>query len=186
MSNLLTDNPVALNALMNETLFSTGVSIAAEVRSGFEQAEKQTLQTPPAPVDEKTAEREEFVYQGSKERGVLFILRYAEYDYFSPGAADAFQKSLQAAGMSVEEVAVVNLANAHNPNDFKRIMAFFNPLKITLLGVEPQSLVLPAIPPNSYMKGKRATVFNTFSFEEMFADQEKKKAFWLEFKKFLQ
>ena len=188
MNNLLTDNPIALNALMNETLFSTDFSVDTEERSGFEQAEKQTLQTPPVAVpvvEEKVENLEEFVYQGSKGQGVLFILRYPEYDYFSPGAEDAFRKSIQAAGLSVEKVAVVNLANAHNPNDFKRIMAFFNPVKITLLGVDPQSLVLPAIPLNSYMKGKRATVFNTFSFEEMFADQEKKKAFWGEFKKFL-
>lgn len=186
MNNLLTDNPIALNALMNETLFSVGFSVEMSEESGFEQAEKQTLQTPPVAVEAKAAEREEFVYQGSIDRGILFILRYPEYDYFSSGAEDAFRKSIQAAGLSVEEVAVVNLANAHNPNDFKRIMTFFNPTKITLLGVEPQSLVLPTIPLNSYMKGKRATVFNTFSFEEMFADLEKKKAFWNEFKKFLQ
>jgi len=46
-------------------------------------------------------------------------------------------------------------------------------------------LKLPAIAHNAYMKGKIATVFNTFSFEEMFADIAKKKAFWGEFKSFL-
>jgi hypothetical protein len=83
-------------------------------------------------------------------------------------------------------VAVVNLANEHNPNDWKKIMGFFRPKKITLLGVEPTSLKLPAIAHNSYMRGKIATVFNTFSFEEMFVDIDKKKLFWTEFKSFLQ
>jgi hypothetical protein len=35
------------------------------------------------------------------------------------------------------------------------------------------------------MKGRIATVFNTFSFEEMFVDVNKKKLFWNEFKTFI-
>ena len=127
----------------------------------------------------------EFIYQGSKDRGILFILRYVEYPYFSPAALDAFEKTIGALNLTKETVAVVNLANAHNPNDFKRIMQFFQPTKIILLGVEPASLKLPPIEHNSYMKGRIATVFNTFSFEEMFADVNKKKLFWNEFKTFI-
>lgn len=128
---------------------------------------------------------EEFVYQGDKSTGILFILRYPEYPYFSPQAEEAFIKTIGALQLSPQNVAVVNLANPHNPNDFKRIMEFFQPTKITLLGVEPASLKLPAIAHNSYMRGRIATVFNTFSFEEMFADVAKKKLFWTEFKSFL-
>lgn len=165
MNTLLTDNPVALKALMSETIFSTG----------FEQ-------TSPAHA---TIVQEEFIYQGDKSTGVLFILRYPDYPYFSPQAEEAFIKTIGALQLTLQNVAVVNLANTHNPNDFKRIMTFFEPKKITLLGVEPASLNLPAIAHNSYMRGKTATVFNTFSFEEMFADVNKKKLFWTEFKSFI-
>lgn len=174
MQNLLTRNPAALQALMSEALFSTGedlslAPIAEEVVGAVATAEAT----------------EEFIYQGDKSTGILFILRYPAFPYFSPAAEEAFVKTIGALQLNLQNVAVVNLANAHNPNDFKRIMAFFQPKKITLLGVEPASLKLPAIAHNAYMKGKIATVFNTFSFEEMFADIAKKKAFWGEFKSFL-
>ncbi|MCL7988142.1 hypothetical protein M8998_09360 [Sphingobacterium sp. lm-10] len=184
MSNLLTNNPIALNALMSETLFSVDFTAEQEASNSFQQAEAQQFSTPPAGITPVIVP-EEFIYQGSVEKQILFILRYPDYDYFSPGAQDAFERILSAVDLRMEDVAVVNLANAHNPNDFKRIMQFFQPTRITLLGVEPSSLVLPPIPHNAYMKGRVATVFNTYSFEEMFTNVEKKKSFWLEFKKFI-
>jgi hypothetical protein len=175
MSNLLTDNPIALQALMNETLFSTGFAM--------EDVQSQSLDENSAVSWDSSGE--EFVYKGDKTTGVLFILRYPSYPYFSPAAEEAFIKTIGALQLTPENVAVVNLANPQNPNDFKRIMEFFRPKKITLLGVEPTSLKLPEIAHNSYMKGRIATVFNTFSFEEMFADVNKKKLFWGEFKTFI-
>lgn len=176
MSNLLTDNPIALEALMNETLFSAGFTaedaVLAEVSS-------------PSSAVAWDSSNEEFVYRGDKSSGILFILRYPDYPYFSPKAEEAFIKTLGALNIAAEQVAVLNLANPQNPNDFKRIMAFFQPKKITLLGVEPASLKLPDIAHNSYMRGRVATVFNTFSFEEMFVDINKKKLFWGEFKTFI-
>lgn len=175
MNNLLTDNTVALQALMNETLFSTG----------FTMEEVQPKSSNDDSTVQWDASNEEFVFKGDKSTGVLFILRYPSYPYFSPAAEEAFIKTIGALQLTPENVAVVNLANPQNPNDFKRIMEFFTPKKITLLGVEPASLKLPEIAHNSYMKGRIATVFNTFSFEEMFADVSKKKLFWGEFKTFI-
>ncbi|KGE15237.1 hypothetical protein [Sphingobacterium deserti] len=176
MSNLVTHNPAALQALMSETIFINGAeTVMSQVDGG------EVMATP----QEALADAEEFVYTGDKSTGILFILRYPSYPYFSPQAEEAFVKTIGALKLTLANVAVVNLANAQNPNDFKRIMTFFEPKKITLLGVEPASLNLPAIGHNAYMKGRVATVFNTFSFEEMFADVEKKKLFWNEFKTFI-
>lgn len=213
MSNLTTDNPVALQALMNETIFTNGFDFQGELEvvSKARDTEYIAVGIPSDDLSAKPAvtnksnesspigseERNnglineleviggEFIYQGNKDQGVLFILRYEQYPYFSPAAGEAFEKTIGALKLTKETVAVVNLANAHNPNDFKRIMAFFQPTKIILLGVEPASLMLPSIEHNSYMKGRIATVFNTFSFEEMFADTNKKKLFWNEFKTFI-
>lgn len=174
MSQLITDNPIALQALLSETLFlpkEKGEAMVSPVGNVKDGASREEV--------------EEFIYQGDKSTGILFILRYPDFAYFSPQAQDAFVKTLGALNLSFENVAVVNLANPHNPNDFKRIMQFFQPTKITLLGVEPISLKLPEIAHNSYMKGRVATVFNTFSFEEMFADMQKKRLFWNEFKTFI-
>jgi len=179
MDNLLTNHPLALQALMSETIFTTEFSV--QNNDGI----KDNLDTVQIPSADVRTSQEEFVYQGDKGTGVLFILRYPDYPYFSPQAEDAFVKTIGALQLTLQNVAVVNLANPLNPNDFKRIMDFFQPKKITLLGVEPASLKLPHIAHNSYMRGKVATVFNTFSFEEMFADVNKKKLFWTEFKAFI-
>ena len=176
MSNLLTDNPIALRAFLSETIFTAGFDMAEELDIPVVTA---------ATTVAFDSSAEEFAYQGDKTTGILFILRYPEYPYFSPAAEEAFVKTIGALGLGPDNVAVVNLANPHNPNAFKRIMEFFAPKKITLLGVEPQSLMLPEIAHNSYMKGRIANVFNTFSFEEMFADNAKKKLFWGEFKTFI-
>jgi len=175
MSHLLTDNPIALQALMSDTIFT----------KGFEFTDITESDDVPSSEVQFDSSTEEFVYQGDKSTGVLFILRYPNYPYFSPQAEEAFIKTIGALDLTPKNVAVVNLANPQNPNDFKKIMQFFEPKKITLLGVEPKSLVLPEIAHNSYMKGRIATVFNTFSFEEMFADINKKKLFWGEFKTFI-
>ena len=177
MNNLITDNPVALQALMSETIFSTGFELSEN-----DYFESEVVSSSVVSFDSSD---EEFVYQGDKSTGILFILRYPDYPYFSPQAEDAFIKTIGALGLTPQNVAVVNLANPQNPNEFKRIMDFFKPTKITLLGVEPTSLVLPKIPHNSYKKGNVATVFNTFSFEEMFVDVNKKKLFWGDFKTFI-
>lgn len=217
MSNLITDNPVALQALMDETIFGNGFDFQGDISAHPMPEENSTdveavVQVPSEmkdtsyvavgigeaqqavysqvvggsqPVNHLEVLGGEFIYQGSKEQGILFILRYEQYPYFSPAALDAFEKTIGALKLTKETVAVLNLANSHNPNDFKRIMQFFQPTKIILLGVEPASLKLPFIAHNSYMKGRIATVFNTFSFEEMFADVNKKKLFWNEFKTFI-
>lgn len=173
MSQLTTNNPIALQTLLSETLF-----VPKETETGLSSH-------PPVANDTGAVETEEFIYQGDKSTGILFILRYPDFPYFSPQAEEAFVKTIGALQLTKENVAVVNLANPHNPNDFKRIMQFFQPTKITLLGVEPISLKLPEIAHNSYMKGRVATVFHTFSFEEMFADVQKKRLFWNEFKTFI-
>lgn len=211
MSNLTTDNPVALQALMDETIFANGFDFQPELEAASKAKDTEYVAVGiPANVhlaESSTGENKhlnyagheantglvnelevlggEFIYQGNKDQGILFILRYEQYPYFSPAALEAFEKTIGALKLTKETVAVVNLANAHNPNDFKRIMQFFEPTKIVLLGVEPASLKLPSIEHNSYMKGRIATVFNTFSFEEMFADINKKKLFWNEFKTFI-
>jgi len=180
---LHTTNPVALQALLSETIFSIpeeGLPVTEVIHASPIQ---HHIQTPSELATNAT--QEEFIFKGDKSTGVLFILRYPEYPYFSPKAEEAFLKTIGALQLNADNVAVVNLANPHNPNDWKRIMTFFQPKKITLLGVDPLSLNLPAIAHNSYMHGRIATVFNTFSFEEMFADLQKKKLFWMEFKSFI-
>src|SRR5690606_12997413 len=122
--NLITKNPVALQALMNETLFSVG------------ELSESSLGVDSSPIIEREpiTKKEIFEYKGDKSTGILFILRYPEYPYFSPEAEEAFVKTIGALNLTISNVAIVNLANPNNPNDWKLIMEFFKPKKVTLLG----------------------------------------------------
>src|SRR5690606_40318735 len=116
MSNLLTDNPIALQALMNETLFS----------AGFVMDNAQNSSSENLPSVNWDSSSEEFVYKGDKSAGILFILRYPDYPYFSPEAEEAFVMTIAALGLTLENVAVVYLSYLHNSNDFICIRDFFS------------------------------------------------------------
>jgi len=190
MSSLLTDNAIALRALMSETIFAISDAVQPMAQGATmvaEHADNRNAITPPLGVGgiSEDGNTESFVYQGDKTSGILFVLRDPDHPYFSPAAEEAFAKTLGALGLTPQSTAVVNLASPNNSNDFRKLMDFFQPKKIALLGVGPTSLKLPEIPQNTSMKGKKATVFHTFGFAEMLADPGKKKAFWTGFKAFM-
>src|SRR5690606_5139810 len=173
MSQLTTNNPIALQALLSETLFVP------------KETEAHVSSQPPVADDTSAVETEEFIYQGDKSTGVLFILRYPDFPYFSPQAEEAFVKTIGALQLTKENVAVVNLASPHRPTDCKRMMQFCQPTEIPRLGLEPIAAKRPEIAHSSYMTGRVATVFHTFSLDEMLADVQKKRLFWHEFKTFI-
>lgn len=192
MSNLHSDHPVALQALLDETLFAVEDAVKEEV-DDVELNEKEEA-TPVSPTtveqdvvsdESKRDQNEDFSYKGNRDSGILFLLRNTEHEYFSPEAEEAFGKILKALQLTWEEVTLLNLAQAQNPADFKKIMQFFAPKKIALLGVGTDYLKLPQITFNTFVKGKVAVVFNTFDFESILDHQSHKKEFWTQFKAFI-
>jgi len=104
--NLTTDNPIAIQALMSETVFAIPGSVMPIVETQTVGSQHTTLQQ-----GHFDASAEEFVYQGDKSTGILFVLRYPDYPYFSPQAEEAFLKTIGALQLNAGNVAVVNLAN---------------------------------------------------------------------------
>lgn len=176
MATLHSNNPFALQALMSETIFSSGVSVAMQ-----QDATSEVAPTIPSAQSSESAQKE-FVFQGGCGKAILFLINDEQHPYMSTAAYEAFLKTIGALDIALADIALLNLASPGNGYDFKRIMGGLKPLKIILLGVDPAILNLPAIPFNTYQRGKKASVFNTFSFEEMLSDIAKKKAFWAEFK----
>ena len=172
-TTLHTDNPYALQALMSETIFSLGEQVQ-------EARKVDPTYIPSAAPD--LGLLEEFLFKGENKKHILFLIRDPNQPYMSAEAYDAFLKMLTALQLTEADIALMNVANERNSSEFKQIMNFFTPQKIILLGVDPPSLKLPAIPLNALQKGRVSTVFHTFSLEEMLTDLAKKKAFWIEFK----
>src|SRR5690606_15257157 len=137
MNNLLTDNPIALQALMSETIFTAGGAMDAvkDTSSPSDELEDTTPKVPdPSPTTSTSTSasafpssahqrQEEFVYQGGNSTWILFILRCPQYPPFSPQAEEAFVRTIAALELTPQDAAVVNLANPRRPYDFKRIMA---------------------------------------------------------------
>lgn len=183
MSKLHSTHPLALQALLDETLF---VVVDAE-KPKAEGKETITLKEPEnLSVKEEIEQDEEFVFQGKKGKSILFIVYNREYPYFSPKAEEAFGKILNAVQLDNEKIVLLNLANDKNSTDFKEIMRFFAPKKIVMFGLDPALLKLPKMQDNAIVQGKVAVVFNTFNFEEVLTDPYIKKEFWRKFKEFIQ
>lgn len=194
MSNLHSDHPVALQALLDETLFVVDEAIKKErpQDKAHEEIKEETIsvrskvtEQPVVSVESEKEQNEDFSYKGNRHSGVLFLIRNTEYEYFSPEAEDAFGKILKALQLTWGEVTLLNLDQAQNSADFKKIMRFFTPNKIVLLGVGTDYLKLPQIPLNTFVKGRVAVVFNTFDFESILDHQNHKKDFWNQFKAFI-
>ncbi len=183
MSKLHSTHPLALQALLDETLFVVEDSETLEV----EEEETIKLKGPESlPIQKEVEQDEEFVFEGKKDKGILVMIHNREYSYFSPEAEEAFGKMLNAVQLNNEEIVLLNLANDKNSTDFKEIMRFFAPKKIVMFGLDPALLKLPKMKDNTIVQGKTAVVFNTFNFEEVLTDSNIKKEFWRKFKEFIQ
>src|SRR5690606_12232224 len=110
----------------------------------------------------------QFSYYGGNKRNFLFLTQDTQHKWMSAAALDAFSKTLAALKLSTDDVAVLNMAAFPTVPDKAELFAFFNPKVIVALGTtlseEPSGPV---------------EVFNTHSFDEMLADAEKKRAFWV-------
>lgn len=196
MSNLHSDHPIVLQTLLDETLFAVEEAAKEEVSSvnSHEETKEEAAPASPQAVEEsavvsdeeKKEQNEDFSYKGKRRSGILFLIRNTEYEYFSPESEEAFGKILKVLQLTWEDVTLLNLDQAQNSADFRKIMQFFTPMKIALLGIGTDYLKLPQIAFNTFVKGKTAVVFNTFDFESIQDHQQHKKEFWTQFKAFIE
>lgn len=150
MSTLTTRNPIAIRQLLNGTLFTANAATTAG------QAE-QSLK-----------------YRGANKKRILFFLDNPSHEYFSHEAEDAFLKTLTALKLSLDDVALVNYGKC-GQESMDEIKKFFNPKVCILLGQEVwnHEYLLHEV----FQQGD-ITVLNTYTFEEMLTNDEKKRAFW--------
>lgn len=155
MSTLTTDNPFALQYLMNETLFRNKAGIV--VNTVHNELEAQPLK-----------------FWGANEKNILFLLYHSKPDYFTEGAKDAFLKILSALKLSIEDVAVFNNGGTEEL-PFETIRTFFNPKICIFMGWKAEEGNAPL---NEIVEQNGIMMLSTYNFEEMLEDDEKKRAFW--------
>lgn len=153
MSNLTTRNALAIQQLMNDTLFK-------------DRGEEEDLN-----IEEYF---QPLKFWGGNQERVLFLLSNPEQDYFTEEAKDAFLKTMTALKLSIEDVAVVNNGNVRKLS-FEEICRLLTPRICVFLGKDTWG---DNIPLHEIFQRNDMAMINTYSFEEMLNDDEKKRAFW--------
>jgi len=167
---LHTEDSVALSYLMSETLFDVREA-AKEVSTGEEI--KMETNTPV-----------EFIYLGKNLSGFLFVFQdvsRAGQHRMPDEEMEAFEKILTALKLSVEDIALLNIADPGSIT-LAGLLTFFRPQKTVLLGTD---IVLNGIEDLSNPPALHRTIsyqqtefLHTFSFTEMMTDVDKKRQFW--------
>jgi hypothetical protein len=167
MSRLLTQKPIAIRILMNEAIFSSPV---LDELTDSSLADENLTQNGDVLFEDEDSD---FLYWGSNEREMLFLLRSPTFDYFSVEAEDAFLKTLAALKLTIEDVAVVNFEKTNK--SFDEVKEVLNS-KICIYcdgeNEENRSFF------NKLVEKDGFTLLYTYSFEEMLTDINKKRAFW--------
>jgi len=164
MTTLNTNNPYALRYLLNETVYAFEIT-----KKDGEPNEEPLVELSP-----------DYEFLGGNKKQILYIVENQAHAYFSSGALDAFSRTINALGLSMEDIAVFNIVE-HTIN-FDQICTYFSPQKIILAGASPTQLTLNNLSLNDPLTINNVKVLYTFSFEEMLTDIERKKTFWQQVK----
>lgn len=160
MTSLNTRDPAVLSYFMDETLYDFG---AIERK-------------PTSHLPEQVPMAVNFL--GKNEKNILFLIENHQDDYFSAAAYNAFAKTITALGLTLDDVAVLNITALKTEINFAALTTFFKPKKIVLAGSSPNKLNLSDVSLNTPVNKNGIKTLYTFSFEEMLTDMDKKKLFW--------
>jgi hypothetical protein len=175
MSKLLTDHPIALGYLFNETLFALPSRISDEGGASLAQT---------AEIEEKQAEASasalpSWNIQGKVGNPLAFFVLDPNHAFLSESSWLAFSKTLQALGISSEEVTLFNLAQCASPSEAQSLLLYVQASQMIGLGVQPHQW---DIQPNRFPS---IQFLWTSSYEEMLDNIDKKRTFWNQIKQFL-
>jgi hypothetical protein len=178
MGNLLSADPLALSVLMTEDLYL----IKGEALDASRPAAATEKEEEPAPAEPAIPARPEFNFMGQNNRFILMLVDEPGHEHASPATIDALGKILGGKGQSFDDIALVNLSK-YQALQYPVFQEFFACSQVVFFGVDPRSLGLPAMAANSINSFDGVKILYSFSFDEMNADVQKKKAFWNEMKK---
>ncbi len=159
---LITHDPYALSLFMTETIFAVG-----EAPGPAPSAEEAGV-APPLPA------------LGSNARHFVFVVNEPAFPFMVPAELESLKKMLAASSMSMDDVAVVNIAGADLSDG--QLQRLFQPAYLVLLGVQPQQAGLPEVPVNEPTGWQGIQLLYTYSFGEIMERTEKKRLFWECFK----
>lgn len=164
------DNTALLNYFLQDDIY-----LLKEDRALFAGPSK------PGPAIETKKPR--FNYLGSNKSKFLILVNYAGDEHMDAAHLTALESTLGRKGLLVDDVAILNIA-AHTVYNSADILAFFEPLKILILGKDAVLSGLPVSAFNVIETKAGYTQLHTYSFIEMVTNQYLKRPFWEQIKNF--
>ncbi len=178
MEKLITDNSNALRFLMTEDLY-----IFDETISQVVQAVPEPRSEPSQEIKKEEPQEISFNYLGENNRYFLIVVDDKTHPSLNTPHREMLMKIMAAKKLEMRDLAILNLAKYSGTN-FDQLKAFFSCNRITLFGIAPQVIGLPAIGANEPAKHLETKVLATFSLDEMSSNTDKKREFWNVMKEF--
>lgn len=178
MDKLITYDANALRFLMNEDLYDLGDVIQQDKLD-------KTLENPiikhEEPKNTETLNGEQpirsFNYLGENNRYFLILVDDKTHRELNSPHKEMLMKIMAAKKLELRDLAILNLAQ-YPELQFEQLKDFFSCNKITLFGIDPQKMGLPALGANRPGKYLEVKVLATFGLEEMISNTDKKREFW--------
>ena len=167
-SALNTIDPVALRYLITEPIFDVGEQVDQA------SAPASAMASEPRQVEKPEPEALSFTFLGQNKRNFLFLTDEQQADWMTGAAMDAFVKTLVALKLTVDDVAVLNIAKLTTRPSSDQLVQFFKPRVVVNLGT-----------PFSWLEQPGVKLLHTHSFNEMLVDADKKRTFWTTIKTLL-
>lgn len=178
MEKLITNNSNALRFLMSEDIYIVNENTLSNPISLSEVVNE--------PVPEITKEENQntsFNYAGENNKYFLIIFEDKANPELNSGHKEMLMKIMSAKGLEMRDLAILNLSKYPEAN-FSQLKDFFSCNRITLFGIDPQRIALPAIAANESVKHLDVKILASYSLEEMSISNDKKREFWAVMKNF--
>lgn len=179
MEKLITYNANALRFLMNEDLYDLGDVIQPD-KLDIAREESSIKHEVPDLVTETSIEElpiTSFNYLGENNRYFLILVDDNTHRELNTPHKEMLMKIMTAKKLELRDLAILNVAQ-YPVLKFEQLKDFFSCNKITLFGIEPQRIGLPAMGANRPAKHLEVKVLATFGLEEMISNTDNKREFW--------
>ncbi|GAB2697685.1 hypothetical protein GCM10027037_22260 [Mucilaginibacter koreensis] len=141
------------------------------------------LHRPEQPAAEEQTPEPEFKYMGGYKKAFLIIAHYPEHEHMEPAHLTALESTLKRINLSLDEVAILNLAT-HSDVNYELFLKHLQPQKMVMLGQYALPAEAPFVTLNQPQVVNEVQLLYTFSFNEMMGNKENTKLFWNEIKQF--
>jgi hypothetical protein len=168
------ENPAALSFILQDDVYL----LNTDKLTYSEPKAEPVIETPIIEIETPPVK---FNYLGGHKKNFLVIVHYPGKEFIEEIHLTALENVFKRLGLSLDDVAIFNLAN-YNDFHFEKLTEYFKPQKLLVLGKLSLPDGIEALTLNTPQKVGNFQTLYSFSFDEMMDSNENKKAFWEQMK----